>query len=77
MKKELYKSADDFLVSQICAILEDNNIPYIKRYDGAGSYLNISMGTSMNLKRILVGEEDYEKAIELISVLNSFNEEQK
>lgn len=77
MEKELYKSADDFLVSQICAILEDNNIPYIKRYDGAGSYLNISMGTSMNLKRILVGEEDYEKAIELISVLNSFNEEQK
>ena len=77
MEKELFKSADDFLVSQICAILEDNNIPYIKRYDGAGSYLNISMGTSMNLKRILVGEEDYEKAIELISVLNSFNEEQK
>lgn len=69
MEKELYRSTDDFIISQICAILEDNNIAYIKRFDGAGSYLNITMGTTMNLKRIFVSEEDYEKAIELISVL--------
>lgn len=70
MEKELCKSVNEFYISQVCAILEDSNIPYVKKYEGAGSYINIKMGTNLSLKHILVSEENYTRASDLISVLN-------
>ena len=50
-------------------LLEDNNITYIRKDLGCGSYLNILMGQSYSTKQILVSEQDYEKAKELIEKL--------
>ena len=65
-EKELFVSADEYIIEQACAILQNNNIPFIKRTDGSGSYINISMGHTVQDKRIYVNEEDYDKALELI-----------
>ena len=63
---QLISNPDEIIINQICAILKDNNIPYIKRYDGSGSYLNMSMGGSIQEKRIYVLNRDLDKAKELI-----------
>lgn len=68
MEKELFRCNDKILVLQICAILEDNNIPYIKKDEGSLSYLNTVAGSNSGLKRVWVSEEDYEKAKELIKM---------
>jgi len=68
MEKEiqLFSSIDEFIIEQVCAILEKNNIPFIKRTDGSGSYINISMGQTVQDKRIFINRVDYDKALKLI-----------
>ena len=68
MEKEiqLFASIDEYIIEQVCAILEMNNIPFIKRSDGSGSYINISMGQTVQDKRIFVNKDDYDKALKLI-----------
>ena len=65
-EKQLFSSSDEYTIEQVCAILENNNIPFIKRIDGSGSYINISMGQTVQDKKVFVNEEDYSKALELI-----------
>jgi len=65
-EKQLFASIDEYIIEQVCAILENNNIPFIKRTDGSGSYINISMGKTVQGKRIFVNKDDYDKALELI-----------
>ena len=43
-EKQLFVSSDKYIIEQVCEILDKNNIPFIKRIDGSGSYINISMG---------------------------------
>ena len=64
---ELFYSHNEFETSQICSILEENNIPFIKQNDGIGSYMNLYMGQSSQGKRIFVDRTDYDKALELIT----------
>lgn len=73
MKKEqkieeiqLFSSIEEYLIEQICAILHKENIPFIKKNDGSGSYINISMGNAFQEKRIFVNKTDYDKALNLI-----------
>ena len=73
MKKEqkieemqLFSSIEEYLIEQICAILHKENIPFIKKTDGSGSYINISMGNAFQEKRIFVNKTDYDKALNLI-----------
>ena len=68
MEKEiqLFASIDEYIIDQVCAILENNNIPFVKRTDGSGSYINISMGQTVQEKRIFVNKDDYDKALKLI-----------
>ena len=68
MEKEiqLFASVDEYIIEQVCAILENNNIPFVKRTDGSGSYINISMGQTVQDKRIFVNKGDYDKALKLI-----------
>lgn len=63
---KLYSDTNDFIISQVCTILENNNITYVKTTEGAGGYLTISTGISHKTKRIFVSKEDYEKASDLI-----------
>lgn len=66
IEKQLFDSIDEYIIGQVCAILEENNIPFVKRTDGSGSYINISMGQTVQDKRIFVNEDDYDKALKLI-----------
>ena len=69
-EKEIFKSSEEILISQICQILKENNIPYIKRYESTGSYLNIVCGFNQRAATIYVSEEEYHKAINLIEIFN-------
>lgn len=64
---ELFSSSNEYEINQICSVLTENNIPFIRKNDGSGSYMNLYMGQSIQEKRILVNKKDYEKAMELIS----------
>lgn len=76
-EKQLFVSADKYIIEQVCEILDKNNIPFIKRTDGSGSYINISMGQSFQEKRIFVKKDDYDIALELIEpfIIQNENEE--
>jgi len=65
---QLFTSIDEYIVEQVCAILTENNIPFVKKIDGSGSYINISMGQSLEEKRIFVNKDDYDKALKLIEL---------
>lgn len=68
---ELYATLDEYKINQICAILTENNIPFIRKNDGSGSYMNLYMGQSIQEKRIFVSRKDYHKSMELISFFTS------
>lgn len=77
-EKKIFEDSDEFLVKQIEAILKENNIPYSKRDEGAGSYINVTYGQSFGLaKSIYVSSEDFEKAQNAIQIFNEqdFEEE--
>ena len=66
---EVFCSSDEYEINQVCAILGDNNIPFIRRDYGSGSYMNIYLGQSIQEKKVFVNEECYNKALELISTI--------
>lgn len=70
---QVFASSNDFEISQVCAILEDNNITYIVKNDGSGAYMNLYLGQSIQEKRIFVSNAEYDKAIEVISTIISDN----
>ena len=66
---EVFCTSDEYEINQVCAILGDNNIPFIRRDYGSGSYMNIYLGQSIQEKKVFVNEECYNKALELISTI--------
>ena len=77
-EKKLFEDSDEFLVKQIESILKENNIPYSRRDEGAGSYIGVTYGQSFGLaKAIYVSSEDFEKAQNAIQIFNEqdFEEE--
>ena len=52
-------------------LLTENNIPYIRKNDGSGSYMNLYIGQSIQEKRVFVRKDDYDKSLELISLFIS------
>ena len=64
---QLFSTSNEYEINQICAILMENNIPFIRKNDGSGSYMNLYMGQSIQEKRVFVSKRDYDKSIELIS----------
>ena len=70
-EKELISNVDEVLIDQICAALKEHNIAYMKKSDGAGSYLGLTYGYSNEQKRIFVNSEDYDKAQEIIKSIYS------
>lgn len=69
-EKIVFESNDELLVTQIEALLKDNEITYVRRELGCGSYTTILMGQSFSTKQIVVHENDYEKAMELVNLFN-------
>ena len=77
-EKKLFEDSDEFLVKQIENILKENDIPYSRRDEGAGSYIGVNYGQSFGLaKSIYVSSEDFEKAQNAIQIFNEqdFKEE--
>lgn len=66
---ELYTSNDSILISQICEILKNNEITYLVKTKGAGSYLNITFGKTTEETSIIIQQENLEKAKNLIANL--------
>lgn len=73
----LFSSLDEYEIDQICAILKDNNIPFIRKDSGSGSYMNLYMGQSIQEKSVYVNRNDYDKSMELISPFVSEDKEQE
>ncbi|MBR0427470.1 MAG: DUF2007 domain-containing protein [Clostridia bacterium] len=70
-EKKLFEDSDEFLVKQIERILKENDIPYVRKDEGAGSYMNVTYGQSFGLgKSIYVSSENFEKAQNVIEVFN-------
>ena len=69
-EKLLYTSSDSLDIIQIEGILKENEIPYIIKIEGLGSYKTISLGSFMsdNIQNIYVTEDNYEKAQQLVQI---------
>lgn len=72
----LFSSLNDYQINEVCAILTDNNIPFIRKDAGVGSYMNLYMGHSYQEKSVFVGKKDYNKALKLISVITTNSEDE-
>lgn len=71
----VFSSTDNLTVNYICLVLKENDIPFTKTIEGAGEYFAIVAGNTFNNKvRIFVSDEDYQRASELITILNKTNE---
>lgn len=70
-EKIIFESSDELMITQIEALLKDNDITYIRRDLGCGSYMTIIMGQSYSTKQILVSEADFDKAKELIDIFEN------
>ena len=71
MERKVFESNDEILVKQVEGVLKDNNIQYIIKNEGAGSYMNIAYGQSFGLNRVIyVSEDDFEKANKLLEIFN-------
>ena len=44
---EILSSSNEYEINQVCSILEDNNIPFIRKDYVSGSYMNIYFGQSI------------------------------
>lgn len=64
---ELFSTLNEYEIEQICTILTENSIPFVRKDDGSGSYMNLYMGQSVQIKRIFVNKNNYHKSLELIS----------
>lgn len=73
----LFSSLNDYQINEVCAILTENNITFIRKDDGVGSYMNLYMGHSFQEKSVFVSNKDYDKALELIAVFTTNNAEEE
>ncbi len=73
-EKFLFSSNNNLEIMQVCDVLKENNIPFIRKEQGAMAYLNLAYGQAFGGANIFVSEEDFEKAQKLIEFLN-FNED--
>ena len=49
---ELFSSIIEDEVKQVCSLLKDNQIPFVRRDYGSGSYMNLYYGQSFQEKKI-------------------------
>ena len=69
-EKEIFESTEESIVIQACEILKENEIPFVRKDEGSGSYLNKTWGSNSGIKKIFVSDNDYDKAMKLLEVFN-------
>lgn len=76
MEERLVFSSRNILTADyICLVLKENDIPFTKEIEGVGEYFAIATGSTFNNEvRIFVNDEDYQKASELIAIINKEND---
>jgi len=68
--KTIYRTNDSLMADAVEALLNDNNIPFIKKEHGLGAYGHMLFGRAEKGNfEIQVSDEDAEKAEEIIGVL--------
>lgn len=77
LEVQLFSTSDELVINQICSILEENNIPFVRKDYGSGSYMNLYMGQSVQEKAIFVSKKDYDNCLKLISLFTSSNKSEK
>ncbi len=71
VEKEVFSSTDEFIVSRICMVFKEKEIPFVRKDGGAVSYLSIEYGQDMlSQKMIFVDQKDYERARKLLEFLD-------
>lgn len=71
VEKEVFSSTDEFIVSRICTVFKEKEIPFVRKDGGAVSYLSIEYGLDMlSQKMIFVDQKDYERARKLLEFLD-------
>lgn len=75
-EKLIFSSSNTIEIDYICSVLKENDIAFVRKTEGAGEYLNIMAGNLFNnTTSILVSNEDYKKAQELVKTITSSNED--
>lgn len=69
---ELFSSSIEYEINQVCSMLSDNNIPFVRKDYGSGSYMNLYMGQSIQ-EKVFVNQDNYDKARELIYIFIADN----
>lgn len=72
--REVYQTGKQLDVDLVVGLLEENGIKVVVKYSGAGDYMKILGAVRDTDSHILVGDDDYDKARELIE--NNFPKEQ-
>ena len=71
VEKEVFSSTDEFIVSRICTVFKEKEIPFVRKDGGAVSYLSREYGQDMlSQKMIFVDQKDYERARKLLEFLD-------
>ena len=68
-EKFLFSSNNNLEIMQVCDVLKENNIPFIRKEQGTLAYLNLAYGQAFGGANIFVSEEDFEKAQKLIEFI--------
>ena len=68
-EKFLFSSNNNLEIMQVCDVLKENNIPFIRKEQGAMAYLNLAYGQAFGGANIFVSEEDFDKAQKLIEFI--------
>lgn len=65
----LISSNDKYIINQVQAVLNDNNIPFIQKDHETGGYMRIIGNNSLYQTDIFVGKNNFLLAKELINFL--------
>lgn len=69
-EKALISLNNDYLLNQVKDLLKENGIAYVIRTEGTGSYRRIAYGATSAMTTIYVGDEDFEKALKVIEIVD-------
>ncbi len=68
--KTIYRTNDSLMADAVTALLDDNNIPFVKKEHGLGAYGQVLFGRAEKGNfEIQVSDDDAERAEEIVGVL--------
>ena len=73
MEEKLVSVNNDYLLNQVKDLLKENGIVYVIRTEGTGSYRRIAFGATSAMTTVYVSNEDLEKALKVIEIIDGIN----